>query len=78
MDIREQTIKNMEKWPKKPGKADLLRHLKGECLTRNEAIRAKCYECGGGEDTRPCHVTGCALTQYCPWNRKCRRDTVGE
>lgn len=64
---REQTIRNVERWPKKPGKSDFLRHLRGERLTRAEVIRAKCFECVGGEDTRPCNVVECALTHYCQW-----------
>ena len=71
MDRNERialAIKNVERWPRKAGKADLLRHLRGERLTRDEAIRSKCYDCVGGEDTNPCHVVQCALTQYCPWN----------
>jgi hypothetical protein len=68
MDRREQTIKNVKKWAKKTGKADYLRYLEGERLTRDEAIKARCYECIQGEDTRPCHVITCPLTLYSQWN----------
>ncbi|RII28909.1 MAG: hypothetical protein CXR31_03280 [Geobacter sp.] len=70
MDRKDQTIKSVERWPKKVGKAEYLRHLKGARLTRGAAIKAKCYECVGGEDTRPCNIAICALKPYCPWNRK--------
>jgi hypothetical protein len=62
------TLSNAEKMPRKQGKAEYLKHLHGKRLTRDEAIRAKCYECVGGEDTSPCTIIHCALTQYCQWN----------
>lgn len=65
----ELQIKNVEKWPKKIGKADNLRHLRGERLTRDEAIKAKCYDCVCGEDTEPCVVYTCSLQPYCQWNK---------
>lgn len=55
--------------PRKAGKSEYLRHLNGERLTRDEAIRAKCYECIGGEVTKPCKASTCPLIQYCTWNR---------
>lgn len=70
MDRREQTIKSVLRWPKQVGKSNYLKHLRGVRLTRDEAIRAKCYECVGGEDTEPCNVVTCSLTQYCQWNSK--------
>lgn len=72
---RGQTIKDVQAWPRRAGKAELLRHLRGERLTRAEAISAKCYECIQGEDPRPCTVTGCPLTQYCQFNRNGEPDT---
>ncbi len=68
MDRKELEIRNARNLPKQVGKSDYLKHLKGERLTRDKAIKAKCYECVGGEDTRPCNVITCALSQYCQWN----------
>lgn len=68
LERRAQAYKNAEKLPKQIGKADYIRFLKGERLTRDEAIKAKCYECVGGEDTLPCHAATCPLTLYCQWN----------
>ena len=65
----EQVLKNEEKFPRQTGKADYFRFLRGGLLTRDEAIRAKCYECVQGEDTSPCKIELCPLTLYCPWNR---------
>jgi len=69
MDKHSLAIRNVEGWTRRAGKAELLRHLHGERLTRDAAIRAKCYECVGGEDTNPCLIVQCALTQYCQWNK---------
>ncbi len=66
----KQRIKEIELWPRRTGRKELLRHLRGERLTRDEAIKARCYECGGGEDTEPCMASACPLTQFCPRNRK--------
>ncbi len=78
MTKREEILRNVKRWARKPGKADLLRHLRGERLTRAEAIKAKCYECIEGEDIRPCLVSGCSLTQYCQWNLSEQQDTEEE
>ena len=66
---RDQLIKNVKKWPRKPGKADYLRFLNDEILTRAEAIKATCYECVQGEDTRPCLDKTCPLRDFCQWGR---------
>jgi len=61
-------LANVKKWPKKAGKADYLRFLSGERLTRDQVIKAMCYSCVAGEDTDPCTAVTCTLIQYCPWN----------
>jgi len=60
---------HVKKWPRKSGKADYLRFLKGEKSSRSEAIKAKCYECTTGEGTKPCVVKYCPLLDYCQWGR---------
>ena len=74
-DRHAQQSASVRKWPKKSGRADYIRHLDGERLTRAEAIRAKCYECVCGEDTEPCLASLCPLIQYCQWNRS-EQDSV--
>ena len=64
----DQALKKAQKFPKQIGKADYIKFLKGERLTRDAAIKAKCFECVGGEDTDPCDVSLCPLTLYCQWN----------
>lgn len=61
--------KNVERWPRRAGKRDLLRFIDGEKLTRSEAIQATCYECTCGESSDPCNVETCPLIQFCPWNK---------
>ena len=48
-DRRASAIINVHKMPRKAGKALLLLHLKGQRLTRDDVIKAKCFECVGGE-----------------------------
>jgi hypothetical protein len=63
-------LQSVKSWPKKSGKADYLKFLSGENLTRAGAIRAKCYECVVGEDTQPCIVETCPLSSFCQWNNQ--------
>ena len=65
--MRLERLLEVEKWPKKAGKADYMRFLRGEKLTRAEADRATCYECVAGEDTQPCIVYTCPSFDYCQW-----------
>lgn len=69
MTTTEYIIKNIGNWPRAKGKALYVKYLKGEKLTRDEAITAKCYECVCGEDASPCNVLACPLQPYCPFNR---------
>jgi len=66
-DRKSTALKNALTYPKKVGKADYIRYLEGEHLTRDEAIKATCYECVGGEATDPCKAL-CPLTLYSQWN----------
>ena len=70
MTRTEQTLKNAHAMPRKSGRAEYIKHLQGKRLTRDQAIRAKCFECVGGEDTAPCAIPHCSLTAFCQWNSK--------
>lgn len=63
-------LQSVQAWPKKSGKADYIKFLNGETLSRSAAIRAKCYECATGEDTQPCIVETCPLIGFCQWNKQ--------
>ena len=52
--------------PRGPGKVLAGRFLRGERLTRNEAIVANGYMCSGENDT-DCESV-CPLSQYCPYH----------
>lgn len=69
MDEKAQIIESVKKWPRHAGKNDYLNFLQGKRITRDEAIKAKCYECVCGENTEPCIVPRCPLTLYCQWNK---------
>lgn len=74
-ELRDRLIRDAMRWPRHKGKAEYLRFLRGEPLTRSETIAAMCYSCAP-EETGPCHVTGCPLTLHSPRNRQRRVRTV--
>jgi len=43
--------------------------LKGNKITRDEAIKAKCYECNGAyaDGTGDCNIESCPLHLYMPY-----------
>lgn len=51
------------------GRVDLLSHLNGNRITRNEAIRAKCYDCSGyhADGRVDCENNDCPLYPYMPY-----------
>lgn len=59
-------LKNAHNWKQRQGKAMYLKHLRGELLTRAQAISAKCYECNGDSDQ--CNVVTCSLLPFCQFN----------
>jgi hypothetical protein len=67
-DFLQSVKQQVEKWPRKKGKAAYMKYLSGGSITRAEAIHAKCYECVLGEDTEPCLASRCPLQEYCQWN----------
>ena len=46
------------------GKAQLLKYLKGGKLTRQGAIKAKCYDCDGMGESGSCDIKDCSLYPY--------------
>jgi len=65
-------INFVETAPKSSGKSFLLKHLYGETLTRDQAIRAKCCDCMGYyQDGRiDCEISGCPLYPFMPYRGK--------
>lgn len=61
----ERAIETAKNLPRHKGKAELLRHLEGRSLTRDAAIKAKCYECS--PEGEPCSVCTCPLQKFTQW-----------
>lgn len=66
-DRRLQILKSATLRPQRSGKAPYLKFLQGGTLTRDQAIRAKCWECNG--DGEYCAVIGCPLLPFCQFNQ---------
>ena len=55
------------------GKSELMKFLNGFRITRNEAIKAKCYDCMGFYDNtqeKDCKNLTCPLYTYMPYKGK--------
>jgi hypothetical protein len=66
-EVLDKWLALVKQWPRKLGKANLVRHFNGERLTMKEAIQAHCYECQGGEISGPCEAYQCSLINYSPY-----------
>jgi hypothetical protein len=60
--------------PTSSGKTFLLKHLYGDRLTRDQAIKAKCADCMGYyiDGRTDCELSGCPLYPYMPYKAKDR------
>lgn len=67
-----QRIEILETAPTSSGKRLLLKHLYGDRLTRDEAIRAKCCDCLGFyiDGRADCEISECALHPFMPYREK--------
>jgi hypothetical protein len=54
------------------GRNEIEKHLAGKRITRNQAIRAKCYECMGGysDGKSDCKMPQCPLYTWMPYRNK--------
>lgn len=52
------------------GKNQLIKYLKGDRLTRGQAIKAKCYDCNGMGDSGECDIDTCSLFPYSQFSRE--------
>ncbi|MBT1070993.1 hypothetical protein [Pelotalea chapellei] len=78
MTRTDHLIKQAQTMPKKAGRQEYIKHLEGKTLTRRQAIRAKCFECVGGNDSRPCTIPTCPLMAFSQWNSKDEGKDEGE
>jgi hypothetical protein len=66
----QSEIKAIQKMGKEgQGRSELIRHLKGEKLTRGEAILAECYDCTGWytDGAKDCESPNCPFYQFMPY-----------
>ena len=66
-------IKSVESGKLMVGKNSLLKHLKGQRITKQQAINAKCYDCNGLGEQRECDIKICPLYGY----TKCTKISTG-
>lgn len=54
------------------GQKELIKYLKGEKLTKVQALKAKCYDCMGyfADGRADCMVYDCALYPFMPFSTK--------
>ena len=52
---------------KRRGQAFLIKHLEGKRLTKQQAIKAACYDCDGMGETGKCDLRECAIYPYSPF-----------
>lgn len=73
--LEEHKKQQISHWKKRgilaKGKYEIIRHLEGEILTKQEAITAHCYQCMGGHgdgEDRDCQNPPCPLYSHNPYN----------
>jgi hypothetical protein len=68
-----EMIKDVIKSGKKAkGRSETLKHLHGDALTRDQAIKAACYQCQNyyADGLIDCEIDYCALYPYFPYRGK--------
>ena len=67
--IDEDMLKSARQGKRKAGKTDLINYLLGATITRNQAIKAKCFDCNGMGDTGECEMEHCPLYPFSPYRK---------
>ena len=70
MERMAERLELVKKCKVKAGKNDLIKHLSGKRLTRNQAIKAKCYDCNGYGESDECSIITCPLYPFSPYRQK--------
>jgi hypothetical protein len=68
----EKLLESVKKGIKRQGRKELIGYLEGKRITRNQAIKAKCYDCNGMGESKECDIEGCSLLPYSPYRIKGR------
>jgi hypothetical protein len=65
-------LEAVKSWPGHQGKAELIRHLEGETLSRAESQKAYCYGCMAGytDGNKDCELYHCPMYPYQPYGSK--------
>jgi hypothetical protein len=69
---RRQLIRELEKAPRRKGKSEYIKILKGQYCTQRERILAKCYDCMGyyADGAEDCRVSSCPLYKLMPYRER--------
>lgn len=54
-------LQSAKQGKRRMGQIQLIKHLNGGELTRQQAIKAKCYDCDGMGETGVCELKTCPL-----------------
>jgi hypothetical protein len=68
--MREEMLCSAKNGTKRKGKSELIAHLSGKKITRNQSIKAKCYDCNGMGEIGECNISECPLLPYSPYRIK--------
>jgi hypothetical protein len=68
--MKNDMLRSAEKGPKRQGKKELVKFLKGEKITRSQSVKAKCYDCNGMGESNVCEIDTCPLLPYSPFRIK--------
>jgi hypothetical protein len=68
--IDDVLLKSARSGKCRAGKNNLIKHLTGIRITRNQAISAKCYDCNGMGESIKCDMQECSLWPYSPYRDK--------
>ena len=70
VETRAIMLQSAKSGTSRTGKRDLVNHLEGKRLTRNQAIKAKCFDCNGMGEQDSCIIETCALNPFSPYRQK--------
>ena len=63
----KELLESAKSGPRRQGRKELIKYLEGEDITRQQAIKAKCFNCDGMGETASCEIDSCPLFPYSPY-----------
>ncbi|MDO9540408.1 MAG: hypothetical protein Q7J09_10470 [Methanocalculus sp.] len=72
--------KELESAPRRKGRAEFIKFLRGEYSTQRELIIAKCFDCTGfyEDGAVDCGIVTCPLYKFMPYRKTPRNQEDGE